>query len=285
MPAPTHDDGVWSWDPPEVESCCGLPADHVHEAAPETGPSRPGFGGAVGLATRRPTTRMGNVWVLRDALARAASGAMTGPAGDALRAVLSGSTRLRLQARSRGDIETALRLADEFGFQPILEEASEAHHLVDMLAARQVPVIFGPLFDAPTGVRAQTGETDEATVGTPRLLAARGVPFCLTAADRQGEDDLWGQALLAVRFGLSRDRALEAVTGAPARILGGEVARRLGKLEPGRDADIVVWSGAPLAPTSRPLAVLIDGELVAGALPTGIAAHHAKPAPAGRGDF
>ncbi len=243
------------------------------------GQSNRGPWGRVDFATRRPTTRMGAVWVFREAFARAAQGALEGPAGDVLRRVLAGEVGLRVQARTRGDIETALRLAAEAGLAPVLEEATEARHLVDLLAARQVRVIYGPLFDEPAGYRARTGEAEDPGLHTPRLLAERGVPFCLTAGDLDGEADLWGQALLAVRYGLAPERALAAVTGDAADLLGGAAAERLGRLAEGRDADLVVWSGPPLAATSRPLAVLISGERVAGELPAAEVAVPSRLAP------
>lgn len=221
--------------------------------------------GPITFATRRPTTRMGAVWVFRDALARAAD--FPAPAGEVLAEVVAGEVPLRVQARTRGDIETALRLTREAGVELVLEEGTEVRYLLDLVAARRVPVIFGPLFDLPLGARADYGEAEDPALYTPRLLAERDVPFCLTAADLDGEADLWGQALMAVRYGLTPAQALAAVTSAPAALLGAETGERLGLLAEGRDADVVVWSGRPLEATSRPLAVLVNGEVVAGALP------------------
>lgn len=222
------------------------------------------------LATRRPTTRMGLVWVVRDAFLSAKAGA-AGPVAEVLREVLGARVGLRVQARQRHDIETALRLQDELGLPPfLLEEATEAWRLKELLAARKVRVAYGPIFDEPRGWRASTGEADEPCLRGAALLAEAGVELCLTAADRRDEDGLAAQAMLAIRYGLSRDKALAAVTAAPARFLGQEA--RLGALAAGKDADLVVWSGPPFEATTRPLLVLIDGEPALGELPRGAAA-------------
>jgi imidazolonepropionase-like amidohydrolase len=217
------------------------------------------FGG-VDFLTRRPTTRMGGVWVFRDAFARARAGQLESPAGDVLRRVLSGDVALRIQARTRGDIETALRLAEEAQLpRLILEEATEVRHLLGAVKQRGVAVIYGPLFDRPRGWRAFTGEGNDPALSTPALLKEAGIAFCLTAADQEGEDDLVGQAILAARYGLAPEAALQAVTSSAAALLGLQGA---GALVEGHTADVVVWSGSPLEPTSRPLLVLIQGAVV-----------------------
>ncbi len=215
--------------------------------------------GSVDHLVRRPTTRMGGVWVFRDAFARARAGSLEEPAGEALREVLEGRRALRVQARTRGDIETALRLSEEAGVSFVLEEATEVRYVLEQVKARGVPVIFGPVFDRPRGWRAWTGEGDDPALSTAAMLHAAGVPFCLTAADREDEDDLRAQAMMAARYGLDADAALAAVTSAPAAILGLE---RAGALAASRDADVVVWSGPPLEPTSRALLVLVQGQVV-----------------------
>jgi imidazolonepropionase-like amidohydrolase len=88
------------------------------------------------------------------------------------------------------------------------------------------------------------------------------VTLCLTAADRTGEDGLVAQVGWAIRHGLDPDAALAAVTSTPARLLG----LAGGALAEGRAADAVLWDGPPFEPTTRVLAVLIDGVVVSGAL-------------------
>lgn len=217
--------------------------------------------GVPSFMTRRPGTLMGAVWVFRDAFFQARQAKEPSPAQRALRQVIGGERELRFQARRRGEIEAALRLAREQGVPLVLEEAQEVHHLIDLVAAQEVRVILGPLEDLG---RAQARGVLEPRLDTPTLLALAGVEFCLSANDEQGQDDVRGQAMLARRYGLESSLALDAVTAAPARILG--VEGRVGLLKVGLDADLVVWSGPPLAVTSKPLAVLIDGQLVYGQL-------------------
>lgn len=216
--------------------------------------------GSIDLLTRRPTTRMGGVWTFRDAFARARQNELEGPAAEVLREVLGGKVALRIQARTRGDIETALRLTAEAGIATfVLEEGSEVRYLLDLVKERDLPLIFGPVFDKARGWRAFTGEGSDPALGTAAMLHANGLRFCLTAADREDEDDLRAQAMMAARYGLDPEAALVAITGSPAKIMGLE---RAGVLAVDMDADVVLWSGPPLEPTSRPVAVLIQGRLV-----------------------
>ena len=230
----------------------------------------PGRGGGVTLRTRRPTTRMGVEWVFRKAMYDARrvaaglplQGADQPPleAVDTLNALLAGEIPLRIQARMQHDINTALRLSREFGLQFILEEGTEAYDCLPQLKAAGVPVIFGPIYDTPVGLRRFGGEASNARLSTATALHEAGVPFALTAQEMRDSEGLAGQAMQAVRFGLPRDAALSAITAMPAKLLGleGEV----GVLASGSAGDAVVWSGDPLDATTRPLAVVINGKVV-----------------------
>lgn len=216
--------------------------------------------GAPTHMTRRPNTLMGAVWVFREAFFRAKQAETKAtPAQSVLREVMDGKRPLHFLARRRGEIEAALRVSREAGVRIVLKEAQEAHHILDVIAAHKASVIYGPLQDLSAS--GQRGVL-QPRLDTPALLALSGIPFCLTASGEAGQDDLRGQALLAVRYGLESSVALDAVTAAPAEILG--LNKRIGSLTKGFDADLVVWSGPPLAATSKPLAVVIDGQLVYG---------------------
>lgn len=220
--------------------------------------SRP-FGDSAGMTARRPNTRMGLIWVLREALLNAQRG-VEDPASQALGAALAGKHGLRVHARQRHDIETALRLADEFGIKRLVfEEATEAYHTLDLLRGRDVAVIYGPMFIEPLGPRARTGEAEHPCLRTPLMLKQAEIPFCLTAADRINEG-LAAQAMWAMRYGLPFADALAAVTATPAKLLG--IAGQTGTLERGKRADVIVWSGKPFAATSKPLLVLRAGRAV-----------------------
>ncbi len=232
--------------------------------------NRSARGRRVNLYTRRPTTRMGVTWVFRkafyDTLARGrglpVGGADTPSeaASATLALVLKGEVPLRIQARTLPDITTAYRLGAEFGLSFIIEEGTEAHRCLELLKARPMPVIYGPIEDRPRGLRRSTYETRNARLYTLRSLIEAGIPTALSAQDLREEDGLARQAMYAMRFGVSEENALKAVTSTPARLLG--IEKRVGTLAAGKDADIVLWSGRPFAATSMPVVVLVGGEVV-----------------------
>jgi imidazolonepropionase-like amidohydrolase len=225
---------------------------------------------SVSLYARRPNSRMGLVWVFRkafyDAARRrdglAAYGADTASpeASAVLVDVLAGEVPLRIQARIQQDILTALRLSQELELEFVLEEATEAYLCLDELREAGVPVVFGPIYERPDGVRARSGEGSRSRYSTFRQLIEAGIPTALSAQDLREEDGLARQVMYALRFGVGFDDALRAVTLVPARLLG--LDRQLGTVEPRKRADLVVWSGRPFAATSRVLLVLIDGKVV-----------------------
>ena len=172
-----------------------------------------------------------------------------------LRRVLDGELPWHQHAHRADDIATALRLADEFGYRLVIHHGTEAHLLADILAARDIPVVCGPLI----GTRAKV-ELAGRTWRTPAVLHAAGVRVAITT-DHPGVPIqlLVLQAALAVKAGMDRDAALRAITSVPAEIYG--VADRIGSLTVGADADVVLWSGDPLDLMSRPLQVYVDGSV------------------------
>ena len=235
------------------------------EAWQRGGRNRTPRGTGADMYTRRPTTRMGSYWVLRKAFYDAIRLRDTGTPGDAPEAALealadvfTGKLQLRFQARQAHDIQGAQSFGEEFGVKYVLEYANEAGQSLATLKANEVPLIYGPIFKRATGVTASSGA--DADLSTPRELEEHGIQYCLTACDLTGEQGLARQAGLAMRFGLSTDQALKAVTSSAATILG--VDGQVGSLQTGHDADLVVWSGKPMDDTSKPVLVLIDGKPV-----------------------
>lgn len=232
--------------------------------------NRSARGRAITLYTRRPTTRMGVTWVFRKAFYDTIAQRQGLPVGGAdtpseeasavLTRVLDGSIPLRVQARTLTDITTAYRLCREFEVPFTIEEATEAYRCLDLLKSHPVPVIFGPIESRPTGLRRSTYETREARLYTLRALLDAEIPAALSAQDLREENGLARQAMYAMRFGVGADDALRAVTSTPAGLLG--IDARVGTLEPGKDADLVVWNGPPFAATSMPVVVLVGGEVV-----------------------
>ena len=222
------------------------------------------------MYARRPNSRMGLVWVFRkafyDAQRRAkgveAYGADTAdPEATAVLAeVLDKKVPFRIQARLQRDILTALRLAEEFDLTFTLEEATEAYRCIDELKSRQVPVVFGPIYETASGIRSRSGEGQRSRFFTFRALLDAGITTALSAQEYREEDGLARQAMYAMRFGVSFDDALRAVTLTPAEMIG--LDDQIGSIEVGKRADLVIWSGQPFAATSRILLVLVDGEAV-----------------------
>lgn len=211
-----------------------------------------------GEQKKTPSTRLGTAAVIREALT-GASNYLTrwehrdegAPPPDvdlkyaALAMVLRREIPWRQHCHRADDIATALRLAEEFGYDLVIDHGTEAHQLADVIAARDVPVVIGPLLTARSKV-----ELRNRSLRNPGLLAAAGVRIAITTDHPVVPIHfLVHQATLAVKEGLDRTEALRALTITPASILG--VADRLGSLEAGKDADVCIWSGDPLDVMSR----------------------------------
>jgi imidazolonepropionase-like amidohydrolase len=237
--------------------------------AEPSGGNRAIRGGTVdSIYYRRPTTRMGVIWEVRrsfydakEYLARTLNGGNPQPDRnlEVLGRVLQGKLAIVTTARSEQDLRTALRMGTEFGYTTVIDEAQEAHYVVDELAAAKVWVMVGaPSADRVGGGGGQDGA--DPRYATLPALVDKGVPFVITTGSNTLALDLVREATFAVRFGIPASKALDAITTDPARLLG--VGDRIGQLAPGKDADLVVWSADPFEPASQPLTVLIDGNQV-----------------------
>ncbi len=172
---------------------------------------------------------------------------------EALGRVLLREIPWRQHCHRADDIATAIRLADEFGYDLVIDHGTEAYLLADILAARDIPVIIGPLFTSRSKV-----ELRNRSLANPGRLAKAGVTIAITTDHPVVPIHfLAHQAALSVKHGLDRDTALQALTINPARIIG--IADRLGSIEPGKDADLVIWSGDPLDVLSRVERAFMDG--------------------------
>lgn len=227
---------------------------------------------SVPYLTRRPTTRMGVVWVFRKSFhdaelfergetpATRGEGSPSDAAIPYLIRILNGEIPFRIQARAQLDILTAIRMSREFNFKFVLEEGTDAYRCIDELKANDIPVIYGPIYDYPIGFRAGTGEVERFRYSAPRELVKAGIRMALSAGDVSAETSLASQAGYAMRNGLTREQALAAVTTVPAELLG--ISDLAGTLDSGRAADFVVWSGEPFEATTRAELVFINGTLV-----------------------
>jgi imidazolonepropionase-like amidohydrolase len=204
-----------------------------------------------------PSTRLGIAAVIRAAFVDAlnyerkrANAPEDQPVGrdlklEALLKVLHKEIPWRQHCHRADDIATAMRIAQEFGYNLVIDHGTEAHLLADQIAAAGIPVIIGPLFTSRAKV-----ELRNRSLANPGRLAAAGVEISLTTDHPVVPIHfLIHQATLAVKEGLDRDVALRSVTINPARVIG--CAERLGSLSAGKDGDVVIWSGDPLDVMSR----------------------------------
>lgn len=215
-----------------------------------------------------PTTRQGMVGLLRQRLLDVRAGEPSGhdrPAPDyahagtanQLRSVLEGEVPLRARVHTPDDILTAVRLAREFDLELVVEGAAGGHAVGPELAAAGARVVAGP---AVVGVGG--GGSVEMSAHTPENAArlhGAGVQTALST-DGAGGRSVAVEAAVARAHGLPAPAALRAVTLDAARILG--VDDRLGSVEPGKDADLVVWSGDPVGTWGEARVVIVDGRVV-----------------------
>ncbi len=167
--------------------------------------------------------------------------------------VMDGRRIVHFHTHRQHDILTALRLGDEFGFTPVLHHVSEGWKVADEIAAANAPASIIVL-DSPGGKI----EADELYLTTGGVLEDAGVDVAYHTDDWITDSRLFlRSAALGVRGGMSREKALESVTLAGARMLG--LADRLGSLEVGKDADFLILSGDPLSTYTHVEQTFIDG--------------------------
>ena len=172
---------------------------------------------------------------------------------EALLPVVAGQKPLIVGADRFDDIYTALRITAEFDLPIILNRGAEAHRLASELVERDIAVIWGPV-----GASYQELESERGTPATPALLSQAGVRFAFQTGSIENVTGLLHQARSAIIYGLPYEEALKALTLYPAQIFG--VADRLGSLEVGKLADIVVFDGDPLEELSKVAMVFIGGK-------------------------
>ncbi|HHY06280.1 MAG TPA: amidohydrolase [Clostridia bacterium] len=216
-----------------------------------------------------PCTRMGVAALLRQALIDAqnymAKAEKVASSGDVferdlgmenLVLVLEKKIPLNVHAHRADDILTAIRIVDEFRLEMILSHGTEAQKIIPELQKRNIPVVVGPTLSSrakvemaeitwQTAVRLNEAEILVALTTDHSVVPIQYLPLC---------------AALAVRHGMPEEEALRAITINPARIL--KLEHRIGSLEVGKDADIVVMSGHPLDWRSYVERVYINGKIV-----------------------
>ncbi|WP_406672230.1 amidohydrolase family protein [Natronospira sp.] len=222
------------------------------------------LGAGVSRHFESPGTRSKSVAMIRQAFEDARAYSRQDPderpsdlGNQALLKVLEGELPALVHANTAVDIMTALRLAEEFDLDLVLEGAADAYLVLDRIREAGVPVLLHPTMTR-TG-----GESMNAAFDTAAKLQEAGIPFAI-----QGGYEAYVpkarvvlfEAAIAAANGLGVDHALAAITLNPARILG--LDEDLGSIEVGKQADLVLFDGEPFEYVSRVCKVFIAGELV-----------------------
>ncbi len=226
------------------------------------------------MQKRAPKTRMGSAAVLRDALVKAtnymhkwdayeekvAKGENPTPPDrdlkwEALVPLLKGKMVARIHAHRADDIMTAIRIAEEFGFKYTIEHCTEGYLVADVLGAKKVTVSIGPLLMSRGKM-----EIIDTRISTPGVLHRAGCKVTINCDTSGNTKWLATHAGLAVREGMCPEEAMKAITINAAEMLG--IADKVGSLEAGKDADVVIWNGHPFNTLTVAEKVFIDGQLV-----------------------
>jgi imidazolonepropionase-like amidohydrolase len=176
---------------------------------------------------------------------------------DALVKLLKGEVKALITANSSVDIMSAIRLAREFNFKLVLNGAAEAYRLIPEIKNANAEIILHATM-ARNG-----GDMVNMTMESAAILTRAGIAVSIETGYESYVPKtriLIFEAAEAMAFGLSFDEALKAVTLNPARLLG--IADKVGSIEPGKDADLVLFNGDPFEYLSKVCGVMIDGVMV-----------------------
>lgn len=170
--------------------------------------------------------------------------------------VLKKEVPFKVHAHRADDIFTAIRIGKEFDLNLTLDHCTEGHLIVEELVEENYPVIVGPSLSERSKI-----ELRNLTFETAGKLSNAGLEVCLmTDHPVIPVQYLPMCAGIAVKHGMTEERALEAITINPAKVLG--IDNRVGSIEVGKDADLVIWDGSPLEINSNVVCTIIDGKVV-----------------------
>lgn len=221
-----------------------------------------------------PATRMGNAAVLREALVAAQNyldkidkacqeAKQDGKAAnyterdlklEALGRVLKREIKARIHCHRKDDILTAIRIAEEFNLDYVIEHCTEGYKIADILGTKGVQATVGPLL-----MSREKMEISQVTLRNPGILSQSGVKVALQVDSSSETKWLPLHAGIAVREGMEEAEAFRAITINAATITG--AADRIGSLEPGKDADIAIFSGHPFCTFTVCERTYVNGKL------------------------
>ena len=156
-----------------------------------------------------------------------------------------------------GDIKGVIKFVTEMKVKGIIVGGQDAWKVADDLKKNNIPVIYTNIYNLPV----RDDDPYDYMFEGPSKMQAAGIKFCISTGDDGPEvRDLPYEAGMAGAFGLSKDEALKSVTLYPAQILG--IADRVGSLEVGKDANVVVTDGDILEPRTNIKYLFIGGRLL-----------------------
>jgi imidazolonepropionase-like amidohydrolase len=216
-----------------------------------------------GKQGRAPETRMGVAGLLREQLMKAQHYMSRRDCGEgeldlraeALKLALKKEIPVVAHVHRADDIMTAIRIAKEFQLDLCIEHTTEGHKIAEHIASSKVRVSVGPTLSSRSKV-----ELRDKDWKTYSVMEAHGIPFAIiTDHPVLPIEHLVTSAVWAMRSGLSELGAWKALTLNAAKHLGME--ERLGSIEVGKDADLVIWSGNPLTGCGEAVLTMVDGRI------------------------
>ncbi|WP_153731798.1 amidohydrolase [Sporosarcina obsidiansis] len=217
-----------------------------------------------GSKGRAPMTRMKIAAMLRQALIDAKEYQKQVAKGETPRhidkenlvKVLTKEIPLRVHAHRVDDIVTVLRIKEEFDIDVTIEHCTEGHLIADYISESDVMVSVGPTMSPKSKIELKNKSWE-----TPKTLVDANILIALTTDHSVvGIDHLITTGIIAMKNGISEQQALQAITYNSAVYMG--VEDRVGSLEKGKDADLVIWSGDIFDLRSSVTHTMIDGEFV-----------------------
>jgi imidazolonepropionase-like amidohydrolase len=170
--------------------------------------------------------------------------------------VLKRELIMKVHAHRADDILTALRIAEEFNLDITIDHCTEGYMIADILKEKHVKVILGPLLTDRSKI-----EMRNQNIEAPGILSREGIPVAImTDHPCVPIQHLLLSASVAVREGMDEEDALKAITINAAEAAG--IDERVGSLEPGKDADIVIFSGYPFDYKTKVDVTIINGKAV-----------------------